>query len=778
MIPSKLFDRQDNRSVRRRQANRRRLFVESLEGRQLLSTIWVKSAEDSGTGTLRQAILSSNMTSGSAVNTISFDIGSGGLATISLKSALPAITHPVIIDGTTQPGTGTTPDIVLNGSGAGSSAVGLTLKAANSTIKGLVIDSFGGRGVVVNGAPNDTITDDYIGVTAAGNKAAGNGGDGLHFTNGADNNVVSDDVISANQGHGVDIDGGSSDNTVEGSMIGTDYTGTHALGNSYSGVIIQKPSNANTIGGTTTGADNVLSGNKLRGVHIQSGSKHNLIEGNMIGTDFSGTKALGNADSGVLISGANNNTVGGSTAVARNVISANQKYGVHIDGGSLDNVIKGNYIGTDSSGAKPLGNVLSGVYVERQSNDNTIGGSASGAGNTISANGARGVFLDSSSEGNVVAGNMIGTDYTGKVALGNTNSGVLVADGANENVIGGTTAGARNIISANGNRGININNETSSTLVEGNYVGTDVTGTKTLGNVESGLIIEIASNSNVIGGTAPGAGNVFSGNQLRGVRIGTGSEKNVVEGNMIGTDYTGTKALGNGESGVLITGGSDNNTVGGTTPAALNVISANQNYGVHIDDGSTGNTVEGNYIGTDLSGANPLGNADTGVYVTNRSNHNIIGGIAPGSGNVISANNHDGIHIDSGSQSNLIEGNDIGTTAGGSSALGNGQNGVLITGSSSNNVVGGASPSDANVVSYNNANGVELNGAGKGNLVEGDTIEHNSSNGVYIDNSSYTTVSNTTSEYNQGWGILVTGSSNVTLSNNKTAHNGLGGVKE
>jgi titin len=777
MIPSNSMGRQDNRSVRRRQANRRRLFVESLEGRQLLSTYSVTRAGDSGSGTLRQAILSSNTSSGSAVNTISFDIGSGGLATISLKSALPAITHPVVIDGTTQPDTGPTPGIVLKGSGAGTSAAGLTLKASNSTIKGLVIDSFGGAGVVVNGASNDTITDDYIGVTAAGNAAAGNGGDGIHFANGAVKNVVSDDVISANQAHGVDIDGGSSDNTIEGSMIGTDVSGTHALGNSYSGVCIENSSNAYTIGGTTTGAGNVLSGNKLRGIHIQSGSKHNLIEGNMIGTDVGGTNPLGNADSGVLITGANSNTVGGKTVVARNVISANGRYGVHIDDGSLDNVVEGNFIGTDSSGAKPLGNADSGVYVDQSSNVNTIGGSVAGAGNTISANSNRGVFLDTSSEGNVIEGNMIGTDVTGTLALGNRQSGVYIADGANDNVVGGTTVLARNVISANGHYGVNIDKGTSGTLVEGNYIGTDASGSKPLGNGDSGVIIQNASDSNVIGGTATGAGNTVSGNTLRGVRIDTGSEKNVVEGNMIGTDYTGSKALGNGDSGVLITAGSDNNVVGGTTVPARNVVSANTLYGVHIDDGSTGNDIEGNYIGTDVSGANPLGNADSGVYVTNASNKNVIGGIIPGAGNLISGNGVNGVHIDSGSQSNPIEGNDIGTAAGGSSDLGNTQNGVLITGNARNNVVGGASPADTNVISYNNANGVKLNGAGKGNVIEGDTIEHNTSNGVYINNSSYTTVSNATSEYNLGWGILITNSSSVTLTNNKTAHNGLGGVK-
>ena len=122
MIPSQFFHRRDNRPALRRQTNRRRLLVESLEGRQLLSTFTVTNVNDSGSGSLRKAIISSNSTSGSTVNTIKFNIGTGGSETISLKSALPAIMHPVVIDGTTQPGTGTTPAIVLNGSSAGNNA--------------------------------------------------------------------------------------------------------------------------------------------------------------------------------------------------------------------------------------------------------------------------------------------------------------------------------------------------------------------------------------------------------------------------------------------------------------------------------------------------------------------------------------------------------------------------------------------------------------------------------------------------------------------------------
>ncbi len=111
--------RQINRITRRRQNRRRQVVLEDLEGRQLLSTFTVTSTNDSGIGSLRQAIISSNATTGSAVNAIDFKIGSGGTHTISLQSALPAVCHPAVIDGNTLPGTGAAPRIVLNGNSAG-----------------------------------------------------------------------------------------------------------------------------------------------------------------------------------------------------------------------------------------------------------------------------------------------------------------------------------------------------------------------------------------------------------------------------------------------------------------------------------------------------------------------------------------------------------------------------------------------------------------------------------------------------------------------------------
>jgi titin len=241
-----------------------------------------------------------------------------------------------------------------------------------------------------------------------------------------------------------------------------------------------------------------------------------------------------------------------------------------------------------------------------------------------------GIELEGSDD--TVAGSFIGTNASGNGALPNGGDGVLIDSGASGNTIGGTTAAARNIISGNTGRGINLNG--SGNVVQGNYIGTDATGTLALGNGGTG--IGINGNNNLIGGTTPGAGNVVSANAATsgfgGIVLGdanTGAlttTGNIVQGNLVGTDYTGTRIidpnghpLGNGNSGVNV--GSDagvtNNIIGGTAPGAGNIIAGTFNTtpapGYPFAPGialiaSTNTVVEGNFIGTDRTGTLHLGN--------------------------------------------------------------------------------------------------------------------------------------------------------------------------
>jgi titin len=245
------------------------------------------------------------------------------------------------------------------------------------------------------------------------------------------------------------------------------------------------------------------------------------------------------------------------------------------------NLVAGNYVGTDVTGTLPLGNA-SGVLIDNTAN-NTIGGDGVGTGNVIAAN--RGVGVQVSGPwavGNFVGGNLIGTNAAGTVALGNGAGGVAVLAGANGNVIGGAAPGARNVISGNQCNGVQVTGDgTTGTLVQGNFIGTDFTGAFALGNSGNGVAIQGAAN-NLIGGPAATARNVIAGSGQAGVLIqGGGAKGNRVEANFIGTDGTGSARLDNVLFGVYLLDASGN-TVGGTTAATRNLLSGNGVAGVCI----------------------------------------------------------------------------------------------------------------------------------------------------------------------------------------------------
>ena len=188
------------------------------------------------------------------------------------------------------------------------------------------------------------------------------------------------------------------------------------------------------------------------------------------------------------------------------------------------------------------GNRLNGVAVYDGANKNTIGGTATGSGDVISGNASNGVFLsDAGTSGNLVEGDLIGTDASGANDVANSASGVYIGSGATKNTIGGTTVAARDVLSGNGWEGVNIvGGGTSDNVVEGDYIGVAFSGTAALGNAESGVGISGGACNNTIGGTAVGSGNLISGNFSNGVYISdTTTNSNVVEGDLIGTVASG-----------------------------------------------------------------------------------------------------------------------------------------------------------------------------------------------------------------------------------------------
>ncbi|MGO9469517.1 MAG: beta strand repeat-containing protein [Isosphaeraceae bacterium] len=534
-------------------------------------------------------------------------------------------------------------------------------------------------------------------------------------------------VIAANQGDGIDILGGSSSNVIQGNNIGVDAAGDAAAGNSGSGIVISGASN-NTVGGSAAGDANVISGNQEAGVLVSGvGTSGNVLEGNLIGTDVSGGFALGNASVGVEISdGATNNTIGGATAGSGNVISGNQSTGVYITGaGTTANLVTANLIGTNITGTAAIGNLYQGVLISGGAASNTIGGKAAGTGNIISGNRADGVDLvNSGTNMNLVAANIIGADITGGLPLGNGGAGVLISNGASQNNVGGATSASANIISGNFGDGIDITSDAMSDKVAGNHIGVNAAGTQAVPNGGSGIVINGANHIS-IGGAEPGQGNVISANNGIGVYIfGAGTIDNTVQGSLVGTDEIGTAALGNGKYGIEISDAASSNTVGGTAASKGNVISGNGSSGVLISgSGTTGNLVEGNLVGTNYLGAALLGNHNGGVVINGSATGNTVGGTAAGSRNVISGNNGDGIDADgSGTSQNLLEGNLIGTNILGTGPLGNTGAGVAISVGALRNTIGGSTSAAGNTISGNHGDGIDITDLGSSDLIDGNEI--------------------------------------------------------
>jgi hypothetical protein len=738
---------------RARPASPRRPRLEPLEDRTVLSTFTVLNAADSGAGSLRDAIAKVNADKAAGVDVIHFNIASVA-PTISLQSALPAITHPVFIDGTSQPAG----PVTLDGIGAGAASDGLTIAGGDSTVQGLVVVRFGGNGIVLEGHGGDTLIGNLIG-TDFSLDHFGNGASGI-FIDGTAGNVIGGttfgtrNVISANGRDGVFIFSAKGDalhNVVEGNYIGVDAFDFGPIGNGPagpngqgSGVVIQG-AGANTIGGDQAAAANVISGNNGAGVFLFSGGgpapTKNVVLGNFIGTDASGGQAFGNGV-GVELDDASGNVIGGASPADRNVISANTGDGVLIRqavGATAPsgNLVEGNYIGTNSAGTNDLGNGANGVELNNAAG-NTVGGSAPFAGNLISGNAGDGVLIDDTlgvTSGNVVQGNFIGTDFTGTqlplsppshpVQFGNLGAGVGIAS-ASGNTVGGTVLGAGNVIAGNQAGGVFLSGA-SQNLIEGNMIGTDLTGRQPLGNAPYGVGI-VGGSGNTVGGTAAGAGNVISGNVV-GVSI-DGGNANFVEGNDIGTDVSGARALANTGGGVALFDGASQNQIGGTTASARNVISGNRGDGVSLSSASAAdlhNRVEGNYIGTDVTGFNALANTGNGVNVQGGADDNVIGGTAAGAGNLISGNQADGVRIGFGASGDVVQGNTIGTDVKGTFAVGNVQIGVELSGCSGD-VVGGTQSGAGNLVSGNQFGGVVIDtdfftgDLASANLVEGNMI--------------------------------------------------------
>jgi Right handed beta helix region len=432
------------------------LVVGTPNASQALVPVEVINTNDSGVGSLRQAILDANDPA-LPFDQIIFNIALPGVQVIAPLNDLPDITAPVTIDGYTQPGA--TPATNLNAANplivldAALMSEGLQISTDDSKVRGLVIRdaingaSGGGDGIRIDGNGNK-IAGNYLGVTASGLVGAGNEGRGV-FVRGDGNRIGGSrpedrNVISANEVDGVFVNGAS--NTVSGNYIGTDETGTADLGNDGHGVLIDGADNL--VGGASSSAGNVTSGNRFDGISVGSAASTGTeVRNNFVGVSSSGILGLGNDLSGVYVEADDTELVG-------NVISANGEDGVEGDGNDVR--LFQNKIGTNSLGTAALGNGADGVNLDGQ---NVVVGSAT-QGNQVSGNADQGIELFGADNA-LVQGNLVGTDSSGAVPLGNGDDGISVTGEAA--IVDG------NRVAASG--GVGIYSSSDNAEISGNIVG-------------------------------------------------------------------------------------------------------------------------------------------------------------------------------------------------------------------------------------------------------------------------------------------------------------------
>jgi hypothetical protein len=557
----------------------------------------------------------SNPGQGGVANVISFNIlPQGTVQTITIDPALGPLTAsaPVILDGVSQ-GAGPmnwldTPWINIDANGVND---GLDLAGSDCYVDGLAVYSCLRDGIaILPGQTDNTIEWCYAGTDVAQGADMGNSRAGISVA-GA-NNVVSSCVASGDFADGILISGsGATNNLVRHFDIGTRSNGQDALGNWIDGIAITGGASGNTIGGLA----NVISANGGDGVRID-GSNNNQVIDNWIGVKDDGMTPLGNGNNGIeIVNGASANIIGMSLSVA-NVISANADDGILMSNTPTSaNAVDGNYIGVGSDGATALGNGNAGVEIDAAI-ENWVGEPGLQQGNVISGNPIGVKLDDGATINNVVNNmigtDLGGTVEVGSgygVLIDNATTNTIGGDGSGTGVY-------RNVISGNSEDGVRIQNGASRNQVLGNYIGTDSGGSQPLGNGGNGVGIydspgNIIGDGSEGGGnviSANGVDYAFTTARRNGVFIkGLSSSNNLIQGNYIGTDADGDvdpnaqAALGNMGSGVYVeaTAGA-NNVIGGNGLAARNLIDANLVYEIFNDVATT--FIDWNYVGVDLNG--------------------------------------------------------------------------------------------------------------------------------------------------------------------------------
>ena len=616
--------------------------------------------DDSGTANDCTTVSNSDCSFRSAINASTGDSHGSNPDLILLKSSqgltltynvtmgqLPTLPNYIYVSTNTTLNCGTaTNSAVISGTAVGP---GLSI-SSHDYLTNLYIVNFTGDGLLLSGSSNSVTC--FV--------SYGNSGNGITLGAAAQNNTI-----------------GGIYGSTDGSVFGFGGPEVIAVGNGGYGLVIS---------GTTSSSNTVQNG----------GYGYDPVDGT--------TKP--NNRSGILIAGgANNNSIGSNLITQTNLISNNVERGIWISGtNTINNKVWGNQIGTNTSGNQTWGNGLAGIQIDGGAANNQIGGDRLlGYGNLIVGNALtntvsnRGGITILGSNSNSVQGNTIGVNRTFTTTLPNLTDGILLAGGAQSNTIGGrddNTAHLGNIVSGNGGSGIHLqDNSTSNNNVFGNHIGTNALGTNALGNTYNGVLVGGGAANNLIGGPGPGQTNVIAGNGYSGISIyGNGTNNTTVQGNLIGVKGDQSGLLNNGLSsgsgtggaycapagnspdtasedcdGILVT--SDSTTLSGPTGTLIggdssvtgnpgNLIAqhlsnntvfpfySGSGAGILLDFAS-GNVIQGNSIGAQISGTNVTAYSVTiGILLINGCSNNYIGGdTSTKQGNLVGAATNDDIEV-------------------------------------------------------------------------------------------------------------------------------------
>lgn len=776
------------------------------------STIVVNSTADDqnndGECTLREAILAANTDTasgaasgeciaGSGTDTINFAIVGAGVHTITPLTALPPIESVVSIDGYSQNQTGS---VAVENTAVAPAALNGTLMieidgtnvtdyallfagnaggSAGSSVRGLVINRFQSAQTILIGANNITVAGNYIGTDPTGLIDQGNVGSGI--TNESISTQHFDAQIGGLNPEDRNLISGNNDSAAypksgwifQGNYIGVDATGLIGMGNSSvgasGGLSIDDCADV-VVGGSQTGATNVISGNLSHGIAPDI-TDNLVIKGNYIGVGANGTTSIPNGGVGIAMSNSTNAVIGGSGSGEGNIINNS----------GLDGV----YLGSDNDGISVLGNTIEsntvdGISVAYGTNI-TIGGSAVGAGNSVIDSGQDGITVFNTASFVTIQGNVVNTS---------TASGINIGD-SSDVTVGGIVANSGNSINDNGVGGV---------IVQNNATNTDIFGNTIDSNTDNGILVSDSTNVSV-GNALVGSGNIVTNSVANGISIDTAASAEV-RGNEVETNgvhgidildspstiVAGNTVVGNPQDGIKIvtsvsstvsgnnvTGQTQNGivvTASGLTELSDNISSSNTQDGVNISGSSnvsiiggtsSTNTQDGIQIATSdgvvIAGVTAEGNSAIGMNIDGVAstdisdstvNDNGTYGIdfngttdAVSQGNIVMENALDGINIfnasgtlvggtsaldrnivsgndgtaniaivgfGGSSSNNTIQGNYIGTSSDGSINAGLIQNaGIILSANSSSNTIGGVASGAGNRIAGNNGAGILIN---------------------------------------------------------------------